>query len=103
MEKYFNKVLIIDGSYLLHRQLHQPRVSDLENGGVFGFLRSISKEIHNSKGFFPIVAFDHGLSKRRVEIDPYYKKANERKGSSYKNLQTVGNTELPNFSAYLKN
>ena len=31
------------------------------------------------------------------------KKANERKGSSYKNLQTVGNTELPNFSAYLKN
>ena len=30
------------------------------------------------------------------------KKANERKLSSYKNLQTVGNTDLPDFSTYLK-
>ena len=31
------------------------------------------------------------------------KKANENKGSSYKNLQTVANTELPSFSTYLRN
>lgn len=78
MDILFNKVLIIDGSYLLHRQLHQPNLSDLDYGGVFGFIRSISKEIHNSKNLFPVVAFDHGLSKRRINIDPYYKKANER-------------------------
>ena len=78
MDILFNKVLIIDGSYLLHRQLHQPNIKELDNGGVFGFIRSISKEIHNSSNFFPVVVFDHGLSQRRISADLYYKKANER-------------------------
>ena len=78
MDILFNKILIIDGSYLLHRQLHQPNVSELTFGGVFGFLRSISKEIHIGLDFFPVVVFDHGLSSRRVNTDRYYKKANER-------------------------
>jgi len=76
--------MIIDGSYLLHRQLHQPEIYGMVNdngehyGGVFGFLRSFNKEILTRSKYFPVVVFDHGLSPRRVELDQYYKHADER-------------------------
>ena len=80
----FNKLLIVDGSYLLHRQLNQKELSALVDknkeptGGVFGFLRSLNLEIHECGNYFPVVVFDHGLSSRRVKIDINYKKSTEK-------------------------
>lgn len=79
----FDKVLIFDGSYLLHRSLHIDSVFDLKNskgirtGGVFGFLRSLNYEMKENGTYFPIVCFDSGLSRRRVELYPAYKKSDE--------------------------
>lgn len=84
MDKILNKILIIDGSYLLHRQLHLPNMFELRNskgersGGVFGFIRSLNKEITNCPSYFPVVTFDKGLSQRRISVDKYYKHADER-------------------------
>lgn len=80
----FNKLLIIDGSYMLHRQLRQPSIFELKSkngegtGGIYGFLRSLNKEIFNTAEAFPVVVFDHGLSRRRIDIDPHYKHAEMR-------------------------
>ena len=48
MDIKYNRVLIIDGSYMLHRTLSQPNNWDLINskgkrtGGIFGVLRSLN-------------------------------------------------------------
>lgn len=79
MEKYLNKALIIDGSYTLHRALHTPGLEDLttaqgvKSGGVFGALRMLQAEMKKFPGYFPIVCFDRGLAKRRLDIYPDYK------------------------------
>lgn len=79
MEKYLNKVLIVDGSYMLHRALHAPALDKLvtstgvKSGGVFGFLRILQAEIKKCSGYFPIVCWDKGLSERRLQLYPNYK------------------------------
>lgn len=79
-----NSIAIYDGSYFLHRALHLQEVFELKNskgvrtGGIFQFLRMFTKELRSSGQAFPIVVFDMGLSKRRVDIDPEYKNAKER-------------------------
>lgn len=79
-----NSVSIYDGSFLLHRALHLQEVFDLKNskgvrtGGVFQFLRMFTKELRISGESFPVVVFDMGLNKRRVDVDPDYKNARER-------------------------
>lgn len=79
MEKYLNKVMIVDGSYTLHRSLHTPGLQELETttgiktGGIFGSLRILQSEIKKFPGFFPIFCFDKGLSKRRTDLYPNYK------------------------------
>ena len=84
MSKKLNRILVVDGSYLLHRALHLPNVFDLKNskgvrtGGVFQFLRMLVKEVREITDCFPVVVFDMGLARRRVELDPEYKKATER-------------------------
>ena len=84
MELVYNKLLIVDGSYLLHRQLHQKEIFELRaangerSGGVFGFLRSLNREILNCPEYFPVVVFDQGLCPRRVAADENYKHAKER-------------------------
>lgn len=84
VKRILNQVLLIDGSYLLHRQLRQPELFNLKNikgegtGGVFGFLRSFNKEINQYPKYFPVVVFDKGLSQRRIKVDECYKRANER-------------------------
>lgn len=84
LEKIFNKLFIIDGSYMLHRQLKQPAMFDLRNsngmrtGGIFGFMRSLNKEILKCSDYFPVVVFDHGLSQRRLDIYDDYKNAKDR-------------------------
>lgn len=84
MDKIYKKLLIVDGSYMLHRGLHQQNLFDLRSpngersGGIFQFLRSISAEIKKNGDYFPVVTWDAGLAKRRTDIDPYYKHADER-------------------------
>ena len=84
MEKYLNKVMIVDGSYFLHRALNTPGLQELttstgmKTGGVFGALRILQSEIKKFPGYFPIFCFDKGLSKRRVELYPDYKANRKR-------------------------
>ena len=84
MEKYLNKVMIIDGSYVLHRSLKSPGLQELQtstgkkSGGVFGSLRTLQAEIKKFPGYFPIFCFDKGLSKRRTEVYPDYKANRKR-------------------------
>lgn len=84
MVKYLNKVMIIDGSYVLHRSLKSPGLQELQtssgmkSGGVFGSLRTLQSEIKKFPGYFPIFCFDKGLSQRRTELYPDYK-ANRRR------------------------
>lgn len=87
MDKYLNKILIIDGSYALHRSLKTPGLEDLatskgvKSGGVYGFLRIFQSEVKKFPGFFPIVCWDRGLSKRRTDLYPEYKANRERQAS----------------------
>lgn len=83
-KKLFKKILIIDGSYQLHRCLSQPGLWELttpddsrKTGGIFGTIRLVNSELRKTDAF-PIVVFDNGLSRRRLEVDPTYKRANER-------------------------
>lgn len=87
MEKYLNKIMIIDGSYVLHRSLKTPGLQELETesgmktGGVFGALRILQSEIRKFPGYFPIFCFDKGLSKRRTELYPDYKANRKRQAA----------------------
>lgn len=72
------KILIIDGSNLLHRQLSQSDLWELRHNGkrtgaVFGFFRSLLVSLNRYPEYFPIVVFDKGRSARRLEIYPNYK------------------------------
>lgn len=84
MKKYLNKVLIVDGSYMLHRALHTPALQELrtttgmKTGGVFGTLRILQAEIKKNPGYFPIFCFDKGLAERRTTLFPDYKANRQR-------------------------
>lgn len=94
MNKYLNKILIIDGSYFMHRAMKTPGMQELttttgiKSGGIFGFFRMLQAELSKYLGYFPIVCFDAGLAKRRTEMFPDYK-AN-RKRLSADGLLAVG-------------
>lgn len=82
----FNKLLIIDASYMLHRQLHVQNLWDLKTsegqrtGGIFGFLRSLNKAISDApKGYYPVCVWDSGLSQRRLAVYPNYKHYEDNK------------------------
>lgn len=83
VEKVFDRVAIIDGSYMLHRSLKQPDLWDLKlddgtrTGGVYGFLRIFQAEI-KALDYVPVVVFDAGLSQERLEIHPNYKRNFEK-------------------------
>lgn len=87
MNKIFNKLMIIDGSYMSHRNLKIPELWDLKNkkgmrtGMIFGFFRSLNY-VMNSE-YFPVICWDSGLSKRRLEVYPDYK-SNLSKQKDYK-------------------
>lgn len=96
MEKFLNKILIVDGSYLLHRSLSTPSLQELETskgfktGGVFGSLRILQFELKNFPDYFPIFCFDKGLSKRRTDLYSDYK--NNQKRIKADNLIGLGKT-----------
>lgn len=69
----YNRILIVDGSHLLHRVLSIPY-----NDGVDDFVRLLYKEIKDIN-YFPVVVFDGGISSRRLNINPNYKRCQEKK------------------------
>lgn len=79
MRKYFNKILIIDGSYMIQRGLHVKSLWELKNkngdrtGGIYQFLKSLYYVSINNN-YYPVVTWDSGLSDRRVKVYPMYKK-----------------------------
>ena len=79
-----DKVLIVDGSYMIHRALHVSEIFNLTNskgegtGGVFQFLRSLNSEMRKYPDYFPIVCWDNGLADRRVSVYPNYKHKTDR-------------------------
>lgn len=83
MNTVFNKTLLCDGSYFLHRMLSQPNQMALQTttgkktGGIFGTIKSLFKEMQKYN-YFPIVVFDGGLSPRRLEVYPNYKRNEEK-------------------------
>lgn len=84
IKKSYGRILAVDGSYLIHRALHQKQIFELRgpngerSGGVFQFMRSLKSEMAKNPDYFPVVCWDGGLSKRRVHADPFYKHADER-------------------------
>lgn len=62
---------------MLHRNLKIPELWDLKNrkgmrtGGIFGFMRSLNAAMNTEN--FPVICWDSGLSKRRLEVYPDYK------------------------------
>lgn len=77
-EKQLGRIMIIDGSYMLHRSLKTPELWDLKNkngirtGGVFGFLRSLGASLRIGE-YFPVICWDSGRSPRRLTVYPNYK------------------------------
>lgn len=78
MQKFLNKVLAVDGSYMLHRSLKAPDLWELKNkqglrtGGVYGFLKSFQFAMKECE-YFPVICWDSGQSPRRLEVYPNYK------------------------------
>lgn len=83
MEIVFNRTLLIDGSYMLHRQLSVINQWDLQTttgkrtGGVFGVIKSVFKEMQKYN-YFPIMVFDGGLAPRRLALYSNYKRNEEK-------------------------
>ena len=78
-QKRLSKILIIDGSYMIHRSLKVEELWNLKSskglrtGGIFGFLRSLNYEF-KGYDYYPVVTWDSGLAKRRVEVYEKYKR-----------------------------
>lgn len=83
MEIKYNKLLLIDGSHALHRNIAQPNLWEMRNaegtrtGGIFGTLNTLLKETSNFN-YFPIVIFDGHLSPRRLAIYDNYKRNKDK-------------------------
>lgn len=99
MKKYLNKILIVDGSYMMHRAGHNPAMQDLttstgiKSGMVFGFLKMLQSEIRKCSGYFPVVCWDKGLAKRRTDLYPDYKANRQRLAAD--NMIAIGANEQP--------
>ena len=83
MKILYNKLLLIDGSHALHRNIAQPQLWEMRNaegtrtGGIYGTLNTLLKETSNYN-YFPIVIFDGHLSQRRLAIYDNYKRYKEK-------------------------
>ena len=72
-------ILIIDGSYMLHRGLKQQNLFELRNsnlertGGIYSFFQILQKEIKLAENLYPIVCWDDGQSDRRLSLYDNYK------------------------------
>lgn len=77
-------LLIIDGSYFLHRALKQEHLFELRNsnlertGGIYGFLQILQKEIRINENYYPVICWDDGQSDRRLALYDNYKKHRDK-------------------------
>lgn len=106
MKKLLNKVMIIDGSYLLHRGLKIEELwalksskTGLRTGGVYAFLKSLNHEFRNID-YYPVVCWDSGLATRRTEVYPMYKRNHLRETErlikdSFRLDESVGSANTP--------
>lgn len=84
MKVNYGKILIVDGSYMLHRSLHVKQVYELKTrsglraGAAYNFMRSLDLETAKNPGYMPIVVWDAGLAERRLKINPNYKHRADR-------------------------
>ena len=93
---------------LLHRQLHVGSIFELSNskgvrtGGTFNFFRSLSLEMRNHPNYYPVICFDAGLAKRRLDIFPNYKHTLDKKADAeaHQILVELGQAE-PEDDEYL--
>lgn len=99
-KQIYNRLLIFDGSFCLHRVMNTSywnmlTSTGIRTGGVFGVLRTILKEVSNYN-YYPIVVFDGGLSSRRLELFPNYKHTEDKKEKQLllENLETKSEEDL---------
>ncbi|WJZ23537.1 RNaseH [Listeria phage LIS04] len=96
------KALVVDGSYLLHRNLKVEHIFEMRSdngngprtGGIFGFLRGLAYEMKKFD-YYPIICWDAGLAKRRLDIYPNYKKHADRLVEANGRLDLEGKSEEP--------
>lgn len=98
-ENKFNKLLLVDGSYMLHRSLHVPEVFNLRasngegTGGIYGTLRTLLSELKINREYYPVICFDSGLSERRTNVDNKYKHFDERQAKELVEPENVEKDE----------
>jgi 5'-3' exonuclease len=72
-------ILIVDGSFLLHRALHAIRASGEDDGGypaVLSFLRTMRSSLDRLRACRKaVIVWDGGHSERRTAIFPGYKRS----------------------------
>ena len=102
MNKKFGKLFIIDASYQLHRNLHQPDLSELKSsdgthtGAIFGFLRSLNRGINAIQtGYYPVLCWDSRVSPRRLELYDNYKHTIDKKKDKLISEVAKGMIETP--------
>ena len=77
----YQKLLIIDGAFLMHRTLSIDRLYEMKNtkgvstGGIDGCLKSIESflKLPELKGYYPVCTWDRGINERRKNLYPEYK------------------------------
>ena len=85
MDKFLNKILAVDASYMIHRALKSPAAQELttskgvKSGGFYLFLRMLQKEIARAPSYYPVLCWDKGRSPRRLALYPNYKHDADKK------------------------
>lgn len=83
----YNKILVVDLSYFLHRALRQTELWELtlmeDNkerhvGGIYGAFSILVNIMKKYPGYMPIFCSDKGLDSRRLAIYPNYKHAQDK-------------------------
>ena len=79
----YERLMIVDGSHLLHRSICEPHLWEMKNndgqrtGGIFGTLQSLQKETSLYQ-YYPVVVYDGHLSQRRLNLYDNYKRNAEK-------------------------
>lgn len=82
------RTLVVDGTYILYRNFHQPKAWDLsigevKTGGTYVFLKSLRQALDRVPDVGRVVvAWDGGRSSRRKTIFPDYKANRDDKAKS---------------------
>lgn len=87
--------LVIDGTFLLYRNFHQPRAwdlsaGDLKTGGTYVFLKSLRQALERIPDISKvIVVWDGARSARRQELYPAYKANRDNRHEAQREGETI--------------